>query len=126
MAVEPAGKVKKTSPFLEYEVHVAVPGEARLLVGTIPVHPARNGGEVRMAVSVDGGRPEVVSLQAGFLSDRWTENVLRNQVLTEVPYRFTTAGRHTLRLCAIDADICFDQLKVDFDADGCRPYLLRH
>lgn len=126
VAVEPAGKVKKTSPFLEYEVHVAVPGEARLLVGTIPVHPARSGGEVRMAVSVDGGRPEVVSLQAGFLSERWTENVLRNQVLTEVPYRFTTAGRHTLRLYAIDADICFDQLKVDFDADGCRPYLLRH
>lgn len=112
-----AGKLRKSSPCLNYEFVTETTGTANVVIGTIPVHPANSNGEVRMAVVIDDGTPEIISLKSDFLSKKWSESVLRNQVLTVLSHEFKKAGRHNLKLYAIDEDICFDQLRIDFMKD---------
>lgn len=95
-------------------------GMATLRLATIPTH-ASDKGDIRYSVSVDGGKPVVLSLKEPYRSERWKENVLRGQALRtmDVPL---TAGEHTLTVTAIDDHIVFDQWMVDF-SKGRRFYV---
>lgn len=108
---------EKTASYIGYDFVTETIGEANIIIGTIPVHPANCDGDVRIAIVVDDNNPEIISLKSDFLSDNWTENVLKNQVLTVIPYNFINKGKHSIKLYAIDNDICFDQIKIDFNKE---------
>ncbi len=99
---------------LRFEVFTASVGDAKIKVFVIPTHPV-NGGEMRVAFSVNGGPVAEKSFQTVFRSEPWKENVLRGQAVLEFDHEFTEPGIQTIELFALDENIVIDQLMVDFD-----------
>lgn len=112
-----ARKVNPKQPHLEYKVTTQSTGKVKLKVGVIPQHAVHGNTERRYALVIDKQKPIVVATQAGFLSDKWADNVLRNQSLTESVAELEKAGRHTICLYALDEELLVDQLMLDFDMD---------
>ena len=65
-------------------------------------------------MSIDGGEPKVFSLKEPFRSERWKQNVLRQQAIRELPMSIAK-GKHTMTVKALDNHIVFDQWMLDFD-----------
>ncbi|MCC8088503.1 MAG: glycosyl hydrolase 115 family protein [Rikenellaceae bacterium] len=105
-----------SEPYLEYDIYVTSAGNAKIRTYVLPMHPV-NGGDVRIALSVDGSEPQVKSFRTAFRSEEWKLNVMRNQAVVETEFNFLTKGKHTIRLYALDPDIIIDQLMIDFVED---------
>lgn len=87
-------------------------GEAVLRMALIPTQP-NDKGDLRFAVSIDGGEEKVFSLKEKFRSETWKENVLRGQAIKDMVHTFSK-GAHTLSITALDNHIVLDQWMVDF------------
>ena len=59
-------------------------GDALLRIALIPTQP-NDKGDLRFSVSIDGGEPKVFNLKEPFRSERWKQNVLRQQAVRELP-----------------------------------------
>lgn len=90
-------------------------GRAVLRTAMIPTQ-ANDKGDIRYAVSIDGGAPTVYSLKEPYRSERWKQNVLRGQSLRTLDINLE-AGQHTLTVTALDDHIIMDQWMVDFRPD---------
>jgi hypothetical protein len=110
----PAKALNDKSPCLEFKVTTTSAGAAKIRLGTIPWHPA-NGGDMRCAIVVNGQKSHNVVINAEFLSDKWAENVLRNQALNSTDVRFDAPGEHIIRIYAIDEEALIDQVMIEFD-----------
>ena len=88
-------------------------GDALLRIALIPTQP-NDKGDLRFSVSIDGGEPKVFNLKEPFRSERWKQNVLRQQAVRELPAK-VSKGKHTLTIKALDNHIVLDQWMLDFD-----------
>ena len=111
-----ANKLNNSSPFLEFRITTTSIGAAKIKLGTIPWHPA-NGDELRCAIVVDKQKPQYIVINAEFLTEKWAENVLRNQALNSINVHFDAAGEHFIRIYAIDEEVLVDQIMIDFESD---------
>ena len=91
-----AKKMNVKQPHLKYKVFTTSKGSVKIKVGTIPMHPVHGNSKMRYAIVIHNQKPIVVSTSAEFLSDKWAENVLRNQSLTITEASIPEAGEHTL------------------------------
>ena len=98
---------------LTYSFCCAEEGEALLRLALIPTQPS-DRGDLRFSVSLDGGKPHTFSLKEPFRSERWKQNVLRQQAIREIPVSIGK-GTHTLTFQALDHHIVLDQWMIDFD-----------
>lgn len=97
---------------LTYSFETTAAGDALLYTALIPTQPG-DGGDLRYAVAIDGASADTISIKEPFRSDKWKENVLRQQALNVTPVRLT-AGSHTLVIEAIDSHVVIDQWMIDF------------
>ena len=97
---------------LTYSFCCAEEGEALLRLALIPTQPS-DRGDLRFSVSLDGGKPHTFSLKEPFRSERWKQNVLRQQAIREIPVSIGK-GTHTLTFQALDHHIVLDQWMIDF------------
>jgi hypothetical protein len=118
----PAREANPKYPHLEYKASTVSSGKALVKVGVIPIHPL-GGGDMRYAVAIDGQKPVVVSARADFLTEKWAENVLRNQSLTVSEATIAHPGEHIIRIYALDEEMLVDQLMLEFNLDRKR-YLI--
>ena len=88
-------------------------GKAVMRLAFIPTQP-NDKGDLRFSVSVDGSEPKVFSLKEPFRSERWKQNVLRQQAIRELPVSLSK-GQHSLIIKALDNHIVLDQWMLDFD-----------
>ena len=79
--------------------------EARML----PNHPV-NADRLRIAISLDGGEPAVLSYETVGRSEEWKENVLRNQAIRRVMFPVNRGTKHRLVLKALDEGVVLDQI----------------
>lgn len=86
---------------------------ALLRVALIPTHP-HNNGDIRFAVSIDGGNETVVSIKEAYNSEQWKKNVLRGQSVKNIDINLTR-GEHTLSIRALDDNVILDQWMIDFN-----------
>lgn len=100
---------------LRYEFSCSAAGAAVLRTAVIPTQPT-DKGDIRFAVSIDGGSPVVCSFKEKYRSDGWRESVLRGQALRNVDIRLSR-GRHTLAITALDDHVVIDQWMIDFRPD---------
>ncbi|MBO4660837.1 MAG: glycosyl hydrolase 115 family protein [Prevotella sp.] len=100
---------------LTYEFTCNSEGDAVLYTGMIPTQP-NDKGDIRFSVSIDGGKPVVISMKEKFRSERWKQNMLRSQALRKTPITLTK-GKHTLVIKALDNHIIADQWMIDFAKD---------
>ena len=96
---------------LSYRFDVEQAGDYTLQVALIPTHPA-DDGDLRFSAAIDGQEPVVFSLKEPFRSERWKENVLRQQAVRNVHVHLD-ADAHTLTLRALDDRIVVDQWMLE-------------
>ncbi len=94
-----------------YDFNIEKEGDYTLYTAMIPTHPVDNG-DIRYAVSVDGGTSHVYNLKEPFRSEQWKKNVLRGQARRSQQIHLTK-GRHQLTVKALDEHVVFDQWWVD-------------
>lgn len=97
---------------LDYMFNLSRSGKAVIRVAVIPTQ-ANDKGDIRFAISVDGGRENVISIKEAYRSDKWKENVMRGQALVEIPVEIGE-GHHNLTFRALDNHIILDQWMIDF------------
>jgi hypothetical protein len=110
-------KIHHKQPHLMYKVNTMSYGDMKIKVGTIPMHPVHGNSEMRYAVVIDKQEPIIVSAKADFLSEEWAENVLRNQSLAVMNAHIAEPGEHIIRIYALDEELIFDQLMLEFDLE---------
>jgi hypothetical protein len=77
-----------TAPRLEYKIFLSDTGQTKVCLGILPtqdVNPARG---LRIAVSIDGGEPQIIDARKGFYDEfkEYTkENLSRSKVLKPLP-----------------------------------------
>ena len=81
----------------------------------IPTQP-NDRGDLRYQVTIDDQQPVVISLKEKYRSEFWKQSVLRGQALKKTPIKLS-AGRHTLKIKALDDHIILDQWMIDFKSD---------
>lgn len=106
----PKGKVLTYQFYLDKKQKNAL-----LRLALIPTQP-NDGGDLRFAVSVDGGKETIFSLKEPFRSEQWKLNVLRGQAVRELPLSLKK-GPHHVSIRAIDDHIVLDQWLLDFKKD---------
>ena len=110
----PIGKENAVS----YTFYSVSSGDMHINAYMLPNHPI-DGGDIRYAISIDGGEPQIVSIDSDFRNrdEQWKVNVLRNQSITTTWHELAAPGEHTLTIYALDKGIILDQLAVDFQTD---------
>ena len=108
---------------LEYDFDTSTNGDVVMKIALIPTQPNDNG-DIRFSVCIDGGEERVFSIKEPFRSERWKLNVLRGQTVREIELNGLAAGKHTLKIKAIDNHIIVDQWNVDFNKNRKR-YLFK-
>ena len=86
--------------------------EAVLYTAMIPTQPS-DRGDLRYSVQIDEQPAVTISLKEKYRSEYWKRSVLRGQALKQTPVSLS-AGRHTLRVKALDDHIIIDQWMIDF------------
>lgn len=99
------------SKSLTYNVSLPNTGDVSLIVALIPTQPS-DKGDIRIRVDIDGQEVKTVSYKEAGRTDKWKENVMRNQALIRVPLKWTP-GHHSISLTAMDSHVVLDQIMVD-------------
>lgn len=100
---------------LTFEFDCPWEGEALLRTAVIPTQP-NDKGDIRFSVSIDGGKPQVVSFREKGRTETWKRNVLRGQAVKETKHSLKK-GKHTLTITALDKHVVVDQWMLDFKPD---------
>ena len=100
---------------LTYEFDSPLTADAVLYTAMIPTQPS-NRGDLRYSVQIDDRQPVIVSLREPFRSERWKQNVLRQQARRKTAVHLTE-GTHRLSIKALDPHIIADQWMIDFCKD---------
>lgn len=99
---------------LRYEFQSFTTGEAIVRLALIPQHPA-NDNKLRYSISIDGQKPQIITINSPFLSGQWGINTLRNQAITLSQHSIERAGKHTIEIISLDEEVVLDQMILDFD-----------
>ena len=74
-------------------------------------HPVE-GKNIRFSVSIDNDAEQVIDFRTEGRSEEWKLNVLRNQAIRKIDFEFKNAGKHILKIKAIDEAVVVDQIKI--------------
>jgi hypothetical protein len=91
-----------------------VDDKATLNVIALPVLPVTSENGMRVAVSIDGGAPQILDLKAAEFSQEWRRNVLTNSAIGEIDNLRLASGAHTLKVFALDPGVILDRFEIDF------------
>ena len=119
--IEPDPASIAAAPALEYEIYLAAaPEDGEVVISTycLPTHRVHEGRGLRYAIAIDDEPPQIVDFyedggHGGEQSPRWRENVARNAAITVTRHELTAAGRHTLRIWAVDPGVVLDKIVID-------------
>ncbi|MGV3764746.1 MAG: glycosyl hydrolase 115 family protein [Chitinophagaceae bacterium] len=109
---------KGEAPFVEYEVYTYSAGPCAIHAYFSPTLNFYNTPDgLQYAVSVDGGTPEVLSLNK---EDRatgsgiWNRWAGENIIIKTSNHNIPVAGRHKVRITMVDAGVVLQKLVLDF------------
>ena len=100
---------------LVYKFDVKKRMDALLYVAAIPTHSI-DGGNVSFSVQLDNFTPMTFNIDETGNTDRWKENILRQQVVNTMQI-FLSWGTHTLRIKALTDNVIIDQWMIDHEPD---------
>ncbi len=103
--VEPAA-IAANSPSLEYDFYSFHAGAARLDLDCLPTYPLSSAPDMRVAVSLDAGAPEIVTGKGG--------DVLANLRRITTGLTIPAPGVHKLFVWMVDPGIVLDKLVLAF------------
>jgi hypothetical protein len=98
--------IRSASPSLDYDIYLFHSGEARLDIDCLPTHPVAPLRGARLAVSLDGAAPRVLTGNGG--------DVLSNLRRLSTTVKIAAPGQHTLSVWMVDPGVVLDKLVLDF------------
>jgi hypothetical protein len=98
------------APRLDYKVNLMQSGPLTVRVRLLPTHPG--AGKLRFALALDDAAPHTVEMANRDGGAEWAEGVLDNARSVSADLGQVTAGRHVLRLYAIDPGVVVDALTL--------------
>ncbi len=98
--------IQSSSPSLQYDLYLFHAGEARLDFDCLPTKPLAPKRGVRLAFSIDGQEPQIVSAKGG--------DVLTNLLRMSVPVKIAAPGKHVLTVSMVDPGVIIDKIVLDF------------
>jgi hypothetical protein len=112
------------APVAEYEFYLFTPGMVKTLAYLVPTHPVSSGVGLRYAIGFDGQPPQLVAVGADLQipSRAWSLNVLNSATVGTSTHEIKTAGKHVLRMYAVDSGVVLD--KIVLDLGGLKPSYL--
>src|SRR5437773_2086078 len=112
------------APLVEYEFYLFIPGTVKTIAYLVPTHPTGAGRGLRYAIGFDGEPPQIVAVGADLQvpSHAWSLNVLNSSTTGMSVHEIKTAGRHVLKIYAVDPGVVLD--KIVLDLGGLKPSYL--
>ena len=100
-----------TSPSLDYQINVKNTADLTANFYLVPTQPLVPGNGLRIAFSIDGGQPQIVTVDMGteVSSAKWAQNIL-NETTVGTGSVYLTAGKHTLHIFAVDTGVVLDKI----------------
>jgi hypothetical protein len=112
-ALTAADSIKRMNAVVEYDFYTFSSMSPSLTVFALPTHPINNNYSLRYAVSIDDGRLQIVDIKTTGRSGEWKQNVLRNRAERIIEMPFLKAGKHTLKIYAVDPGVILDEIRID-------------
>lgn len=102
------------SPCLEYEIQVAKAADFDVDLYLIPTQPLIAGNGLRIAFSVDGQSPQIISIDKDteVSTPKWSMNVLNQTTAGKGKIRLEK-GLHKLRIFAVDTGVVLDKIVLN-------------
>lgn len=100
---------------LVYPFETAADRLAQLRVVALPVHPLTSSNGLRIAVQIDDAPPSVLNFESYGRSDEWKQNVLTNSAVRTIALSKLPAGKHEIRIYALDPGFILDRIDIRFD-----------
>jgi hypothetical protein len=105
--------IKRFNAVVEYDFFTLTSTTPVVTVYALPTHPLNNNFSLRYAVSIDQGPLKIVDLKTVGRSEEWKQNVLRNRAERIIQMPFLKAGKHTLKIYAVDPGVILDEIRID-------------
>ncbi len=105
--------IKRSNALVEYDFYTFSSGTPSVIVFTLPTHPINNNYSARYAVSIDDGPLKIVDIRTFGRGEEWKQNVLRNRTERKIEMPFLKAGKHTLKIYAVDPGVLLDEIRID-------------
>lgn len=120
--------LSENSPHLEYEFTVFEAGDAQIQVYLSPTLNFKKENGLKFAVSIDDEAPVIINMHEGEDKPDWEYPLWWNNSVTDhikiktSQHTISSAGKHILKLWAIDPGIVFQ--KIVIDGGGLKPSYL--
>ena len=86
-------------------------GDLPLELHLIPTHG--DGATLRLAVAIDDGAPQVLTLPVNDGRPDWAQGVLDNERVVKMSLSIHTAGEHTISVYGTDPGVVIDRIVLD-------------
>ena len=105
--------IKRINAVVEYDFYTFSSATPFVTVFALPAHPINDHYSCRYAVSIDDGPMKMVDIKTFGRSEEWKQNVLRNRAERKIEMPFLEAGKHTLKLYAVDPGVILDEIRIN-------------
>jgi len=99
-------EITRKSPILEYDIYTFTEGEAKIDFNCIPSNPINAEYGLRLAVSVDDGKPIIAGIEGG-------RDVMSNLMKIKATLDVGKEGPHTLKVWMVDPGVIIDKIIVN-------------
>jgi hypothetical protein len=105
---------KPTAAHLEYDLYTTDSGATKVMVYCSPTLPFNESTGLRYAVSFDNETPQIINLHADNSEKAWAQSVSDNIRISTSTYNLPKAGKHTLKIWAVDPGIVLQKIVIDW------------
>ncbi len=112
---------KGSTPRLEYDVFFHSTGEIEVELDCAPSLDFQSGEGLRVAVSIDDGKPEILKLDT-WSPKNWDRAVSENIRRVASTQTIGTSGKHTIKVWMVTPGVVLERIVID--AGGARPSYL--
>jgi len=106
-SISAVDEIVADSPRLEYDLYAFTTGIASLQLNCIPSYPINSGYGLRVAVALDGNKPQLVEYRNG------NRSVMENLMTLQAELNIDKEGAHTLKIWMVDPGVVIDKLIVN-------------
>lgn len=111
--------IKRNNSSVEFDFLTDTAIAPTVIIYSVPTHPVNNNFGVRYAIGIDESPLQIIETRTYGRSEEWKQNVLRNRAEKKIPMPFLSAGKHTLKIYAVDPGVILDQILIDIG--GMKP-----
>ncbi len=112
-----SGSDLESAPYVQYSVPVRT-GENTIEVRCLPTFPIHSGEDMRVAVSVNGGKANVISLKTEATVGKWNNTVMQGYNDATVTYTSENDDNVDVKVSLLDGGIAVSQIYVRFPMDA--------